>query len=388
MVIWDGGAASARTEVDRNYFLFGRAVHLFQNSFSSEHTVRLPVDNYEQVRQVKSYLCAPGSEQHTQSKSEIMSYVSGDVVWKPDASRNPGWGSYTPSNMKDVALVATEATKDLWAAFIRTMGTPPAQREAAARTEAETLAKNWLGNNDAEMSSWYANANNRVENYVLGPGETGKGQSVKECMTGLGVKPGDKTGAQMQMERVHKLEETQRICLFNVEAEDGYSDLFDPSLRMPYNWTWVNQREWETPPKGWKLPDRPADTGTRLRIKNQRANCSLSAPDGVGQNAWIYCRKGGAAPDFIQIPGTHGSFFRLTTAPLFLSYRASTGAVKLYDSPNQAEYRVEGAPRGSGQWKIKNLYWDMFMWLYKESPYITRAGNPSNPDAKWEFRIR
>lgn len=383
MVVWDGGLGSDQADVDRNYFLFGRAVHLFQDSFSSEHTVRLPIDNYEQIRQVKSYLCAAGSEQHTHSDSEIFSYKSGDVVWKPDASRNPGWGSYTPSNMKDVALVATEASKDLWAAFIRTMGTPPATREAAARTEAETLAKNWLSSNDAEMSQWYANGENRVENYVLGPGESGKGQSVKDCMTGLGVKPDNKTGAQMQAERVRELEETQRICLYNVTAEEGYSDLFDPSLHIPYNWAWRNQKKWETPPKGWTPPNRSADTGTRLRIKNQQGNCYLSAPDGIGQDAWIYCRKGAQPLELIEVPGTQGNFFRLASAPLFMSYRASTGAVKLYNSPKQASYRLAKVPDGSGQMTIKNVHWDMYMWLYKESPYITRAGNPTNPNTKW-----
>ena len=385
MVVWDGGAASARVEVDRNYFLFGRAVHLFQDSFSSEHTVRLPVDNYEQIRQVKSYLCARGSEQHTHSNAEILSYKSGDVVWKPDASSYPGWSSYTPSNMKDFALVATEGTKDLWAAFIRTMGTPPAQREAAARAEAETLAKNWLGSNDAEMSSWYANAENRVENYVLGDGESGKGQSMKECMTGLGVKPGKKTGAEMQAERVRELEETQRICLFNVKAEDGYSDLFDQSLRMPYNWTWVNQRGWETPPKGWKLPMRQADSGTRERIRNTASNCYLSAPDGIKQNAWVYCRKGAAPLDFIVVLGQKGAYYRLAKAPLFLSYRASSGAVKLYDSPYQAEYNLRGVAGDPAQVAIKNVYWDNYMWLSGESPYITRGGNPANRNAQWLF---
>lgn len=385
MVVWDGGAKPGQVKVDRNYFLFGRAVHLFQDSFSSEHTVRLAADNYEQIRQVKSYLCAPGSEQHTHSIPEIISYKSGDVVWKPDASSNPGWGSYIPSNMKDVALVATEATKDLWAAFVRTMGTPKDARYAAARAEAETLVKNWMGGSNDEIRTWYDNIENRKENYVLGPGETGKGQSTKECMTGLGVEPGNKSGAQMQMERVRELEATQRICLYNVVAEDGYSDLFDRSLRIPYNWTWRNQRQWETPPKGWTPPNRSADTGRRLHVRNHPSKCFLSAPDGIGHNEWIFCRKGVAPLEFIQVTGPDGDYFRLASAPLFISYRAATGAVKFYNSPNQASYRVSKVQDGSGQMTIKNVYWDMYMWLSNESPYISRTGNPDNPDARWGF---
>ena len=383
MVVWDGGLSSAQTEVDRNYFLFGRAVHLFQDSFSSEHTVRLPADNYEEIRQVKSYLCAAGSEQHTHSNAAVISYQSGDVIWKTDASRNPGWGSYIPSNMKDLALVATEASKDLWAAFIRTMGTPMSARRAVAQSEAKTLAENWLSGDDAKMRSWYDNIENRKESYVLGPGETGKGQSVKDCMSGLGVKPDNKTGEQMQQEKVRELEKTQRICLYNVRAEDGYSDLYDPSLHMPYNWAWANQLKWLMPPSGWTPPRRPADTGIRLQIKNLQDNCYLSAPDGIQHNAWIYCRPGSKPLEFIQVGNAGNAFYRLTAAPLFMSYRASTGAVKLYNSPNQANYRLGQAPASKDATTIKSLYWDMYMWLYQASPYITRAGDPNKRNAQW-----
>lgn len=89
MKVWDGGGYSALTEVDRNYFLFGRAAHLFEDAFSSEHTVRIADDNYERVRQVKSYMCAAGSEQHTHSNAKIFDYSSGDVIWKPGTGLDP-----------------------------------------------------------------------------------------------------------------------------------------------------------------------------------------------------------------------------------------------------------------------------------------------------------
>ena len=63
--------------------------------------------------------------------------------------------------MKSLPLVATEATKDLWAAFIRTMGVPLAQREAAARSEASRLVSNWLSINEAEARTWYNNENRK-----------------------------------------------------------------------------------------------------------------------------------------------------------------------------------------------------------------------------------
>ena len=83
--VYDGGAiGSTGVEVDRNYFLFGRATHLFQDSFSSEHTVRIASDNHVKVRQVLSYACALGTEQHTHSKTAVIDYTSGDVIRKAD----------------------------------------------------------------------------------------------------------------------------------------------------------------------------------------------------------------------------------------------------------------------------------------------------------------
>src|SRR5260370_3875733 len=99
MQAYDGGAAdSTAVDVDRNYFLFGRAVHLFEDSFSSEHTVRIPAD-YTRVRQVKSYLCAKGSEQHSHSMDAVLDYSSGDVIWLPGTGLDPSWNPYKSSNM-------------------------------------------------------------------------------------------------------------------------------------------------------------------------------------------------------------------------------------------------------------------------------------------------
>ncbi|MFP2904997.1 hypothetical protein ACLESD_08070 [Pyxidicoccus sp. 3LFB2] len=376
MRVWDGGGYSTQTDVDRNYFLFGRAAHLFEDSFSSEHVVRIPVDNYVKVRQVKSYLCAAGSEQHTHSNAKILSYESGDVIWTPGTQLESGWGSYKPSNMKVTALVATEATKDLWAAFIRTMGTPISQRQQVATMEATRLADNWMSIDEKDARDWYKNDANRDSTYVLGTGQSGKGQTVSACMKGLGVPSGD------QLAKVKELEESQRFCLYNVVAEEGYSDLFDPSVHMPFNWSWKGSN-WETPPKDWKLPDRPADTGKRVRIKSVSNGHYMSAPDGVSENQWIYCRAGATPLDFILVGSKDDGVYRVASAPgLFMSYRAASGAVKLYGSPNQANYKLEKTSTGDA---IKNLYWNQYMWLSKESPYITKSGDPKNRDAWWIF---
>ena len=370
--VWDGGGASARVVVDRNYFLFGRAVHLFEDSFSTEHTVRSPDNNLEKVLAVKSYLCASGAEQHSHSTSAVLNYTSGDVVWLPGTRFLPGWSNYKPSFMKTPALVATEATKDLWAAFIRTMGTPSATRAAKADAEAKQLVASWLSV-DPRSATWYDDPAHRDATYVLANGQTGKGQTVAECMKGLGVPSGD------QMTKVRELEATQRLCIYNIQPVLGFSDAVDPSLRIPYNWEWKNSVKWEEPPVGWQIPATPVPPEVKVRIKSIANSKYLVASDGVANNQWLYA-KDGAALDWIQVGPDDNATFRLATAPLFLSYTQSTGAVKLWHTANQAQFRRQSAASGES---IFNLYWDNYMWLSKQSPYITRAGNPKNADAQW-----
>jgi len=371
MNVWDGGGTSDRNEVDRNYFLLGRAAHLLQDSFSSEHTVRISADNYQQVRQVKSYLCAPGSEQHTHRETAIFDYTSGDVIWIPGTQLGSGWASYKPSNMKVTALVATEASKDLWAAFIRTMGTPPAQRAAVARSEAETLAHNWMSFDTAAMLKWYDATANRGATYVLAQGQAGPGQTVSDCMKGIGFASGT------QQEAVKKFQAEQRLCLYNVIPEPGYADLYDTSMHMPFYWAWLDSTSFKQPPAGWSIPVRPADTGQRLRIRSAVNGLPMSAPDGWASDSLIYVRPNAPALDFIRVGTAADGYYRLVSAPeLFLSYRAITGAVKLYDSPADANYRQSGQ-------SIISLRWNQYMWLDGQSPYISGAGNPNNANAKW-----
>ncbi len=381
MRVWDGGGYSALTEVDRNYFLFGRAVHLFEDSFSSEHTVRIAEDNYERVRQVKSYLCAAGSEQHSHSKREVINYKSGDAIWKPGTGLDPGWPAYKPSNMKDVALVSIEAAKDLWAAFIRTMGVSPKMRAQVARDEASRLADNWLHIDQTEARKFYDNPAHRDATYVLDNNQTGNGQTVKECMIKLKIPSGD------QMEKVRQLEKDQRMCLYNVVPEDGYADLYDRSFHMPFNWKWKSLIKWEQPPINWVIPNRRADTGIQVRIKSRANNQYMVAPDGIKDNQWLYCKAGYTPVDFVQVPATNGGhFFRSAdNAKLFLSYKTTTGAVKFWSSPSQANYQLESSASNSSA--IKSLYWNQYMWLSGESPYITRTGDPNNQNSQWMIDI-
>ena len=376
MMMWDGGGYSVQEQVDRNYFLFGRAVHLFQDSFSTEHTVRLPDDNYTTIREVKSYLCAEGSEQHTHDFEQILSYASGDVIWIQGTQFSSGWSSYRPSAMKTPALVATEASKDLWAAFIRTMALPLAQRGPAARREAQTLVDNWLSFNPDQLRGWYDSPGRRGPTYVRLPNQGGPGQSQLECM--------QKLKFRSQADAVEKFRREQRLCLYNVQPIAGYADLYDPSVHMPFNWEWTGSIGWKIPPNDWRIPTRPADTGRRLIMRSSDGR-PLGAPDGVANNNWVYVRPGIAPLGMVAVdaPGG-GQFFRTLQDPsLFLSYTATTGAVKLYDSPNQASFLSVAMP--GGRQALKNLHWNQWMWLSGESPYVSRGGDPGNANAQWLF---
>jgi hypothetical protein len=383
MSAYDGGVqGSTAVQVSRSYFLFGRAVHLFEDSFSSEHTVRITADNYTRVRQVKSYLCAAGSEQHTHSIEAVLDYSSGDVIWNPGTGLDPSWSGYKASNMKGTALVATEAMKDLWAAFIRVMGTPYAQRSAAANAEAQILVDNWLSFNEKEMLAWYGTDANRGPTYVLAEGQTGKGQTVKACMAGLNL------GTDDQLTYVHQLEASQRKCLYNAIPWAGYQDLFDTQIHTWYSWRWRNGPTGPllNPPAGWKIQDQPADTGIPVRIKSVLNQQFMSAPDGIANNAWVYCKPGQAPLDFIMVGPKDNAVFRVASSPwLFLSYRDTTGAVKLFNpfmpyTGDPTNYKIGSAGTGSS---IMSVYWQQYMWLSGQSPYITKAGNPSKANSQW-----
>ena len=381
--VYDGGASeSTAVIVDNNYFLLGRAVHLFEDSFSSEHTVRIPGDNYIQVRQVKSYLCAFGSEQHTHKISAILDYSSGDVIWNLtiDSRFNPTWSAYKASNMKPVALVATQATKDLWAAFVRTMGLPISQRADAARREANTLVDHWLSA-DKGMAGWYDDEMHRDATYVLNPGQTGKGKTQTACMSELDV------GTTDQQAYVRQLEASQRQCLYNATPWAGYSDQADPQLHTWFSWRWLNgpMGRLSDPPASWQIPNLAPDSGIRVRIKSLANQQYMMALGGVVDESLIYNRPGDPI-EFVMVGPKDKAMFRSAKNPLlFLDYRAVTGAVKLY-APNwvwttePASYDLKPAGQGLS---IRNLYWNQFIWLSGDEPYLTRAGNPRNLNAQW-----
>lgn len=371
----DGGAFSSLYKVDQNYFLFGRAVHLFQDSFSPEHTVRLADDNYQKVRQVKAYLCSRGAEQHTHDLKAALNFTSGDVIWQADTRLDSGWNSYKVSSMKPVALVAMEASKDLWAAFIRTMSVPSAERRAIAQQEAQTLSANWLSYNEAEALSWYTDEAHRDDTYVLNDGEAGKGNNQYDCMLGLGIESGS------QAIRVKELDALRKQCLFNIQATPGFADVADTHMDIPYNWQWTSST-WKDVPAGWEIPQLSADTGKTVTIRNSITGAALVAPEGIGHNHSVYSKSGNAI-EFVAVIDNGEMHFRAkNNADLFLSYNMFSGKGLLYNYPNQAAYKVE---RIGNLWTIENTYWNDYLWFDTSSErlYLSRKGDDDKAHSQW-----
>jgi hypothetical protein len=388
--VYDGGLSSTQVEVDRNYFLFGRAIHLFQDSFSPEHTVRTREDMYMRVRQVKSFLCAAGSEQHTHSHAAVLNYSSGDVIWKPSTGIDSTWSAYKPSNMKEIALVATEATKDLWAAFIRTMGLPRDQRGLAARQEAETLARNWLGYDAKEMSTWYDNQPDlqyRDDTYVLtakeakkraaaplGGGVITRGMTVRQCMSSLNV------GTEEQEKRAEELRAQRRKCLYNARPASGYSDLFDTSIKIWLQWGWRSLQRLEEPAAGWEVPSHPADSGVRIRIGSPGLTEYMNIQHGINGHLLSFMKKGRPL-ELIKI-GSDETSFRVANEPgLFLAMEGG----KLVLTNSNRPHGVFQVSRQSNGWSIAGYHTKELVLMDHGSPQVKINGDPTQPNAQWNL---
>lgn len=277
MRVWDGGAYSNEHTVDRHYFLFGRALHLLEDSFSADHTVRIKDDGYQQVRQVKSYLCAEGSEQHAhlQPPGDDF-YKTGDVIWEDIRDE-----SYKPSNMKPLALAATEATKEAWAAFIRSMAVQRNVREAAARREATAVADNWLSFKQQEMIDWYKQKGHQDATYVKAGSATESawgGTPQADCMK-------RDWDSATQKKKLQEFEDGREMCIYNMVPREGTENDRDSRLHIPFLWDWRPGKTgdtnwWQSPPKGFKVGEvDSAKTRITLINKHEKAPLCGSLPE-------------------------------------------------------------------------------------------------------------
>ena len=253
---YDGGAASNEVEVERRFFLFGRALHLLQDSFSSEHTVRDAQDHFMAVRQIKGYLCARGADHHSFATPTAKNYNgNGDVIWNEDVSN---FGKYTAANMKPVARAALEATKEAWAAFFRVLAEgDKAKRRNLAMFEAKRVAGLWMQYSPDDVKKWYAVEKHQGKTFTKGGSylpENNDDEYAKcvEIMEGKFGKTG-KTTAKEKMAAIQKtLLDHQAACLANIQVKDNNRLDFDANLHIPFYWEWKTTFQWLPTPKGWE----------------------------------------------------------------------------------------------------------------------------------------
>ena len=380
--VWDGGLERTKLTVDRNYFLLGIAMHTFQDSFSSEHAVRLPEDNYERVRQIKSYVCSAGSEQHVHDDAKVIDYSSGDVIWNEGSRLEAGWDSFKASNLKPNALVAVEATKDVWAAFWRVMSKDEAGRAAAALIEAQQLATHWLRFDEREVKAWYDAPARRGESFVADPAAPksgASGRSVAACLKELDVEDGS------QARRAREIEANRRLCLYNLAAEEGFADAADPALELPYSWQW-KKGGFKQPPAAFKLP--AAGTPPQIKVVLRNVMTGTAVVDGGAGKSdedghWLHCKQGQPL-QWIFVGDNSRAFLRLADRTAFLGYRDEQRALRLYDTAEDAAFKIEPLP--GGKIALYNLRYKEYVGLDAETLHLVPTGSAKDPRAQWELQ--
>lgn len=117
-----------------------------------------------------------------------------------------------------------------------------------------------------------------------------------------------------------------------------------------------------------------------ITLKSAKNNQFLCATDGLRYNEWLYCKEG--TPVTFLVEGTiENCNLRVKGEPLYFSYKESTGSVKLWNTAEGANFRIE--KQANGKYAIKSLKYNQYVWLSGESPYITKAGRANNDEGQW-----
>lgn len=113
MTVTDGGATQQSITVSKAFFHFGRASHVFQDSFSPEHTIRNAGARGKPITDVRTFVCTPGAPVHRHDHP-----ATGDIV--PNTC-NPNANPADLSQNIDIrreAVWAVNGMVDLWKAFM------------------------------------------------------------------------------------------------------------------------------------------------------------------------------------------------------------------------------------------------------------------------------
>jgi hypothetical protein len=143
ILIADGGAQQDHFRVRRPFFLFGRAVHIVQDSFSRFHGLRgLP--DFRTIEQINSYVCTPNAPIHphvTPGVADLVfgpDFTNGDIIWKEKCQPE------RRECLKPEYEAAVRASGDLWVAFLKVDSLPLNERSAAAHREMDAFSAAWM----------------------------------------------------------------------------------------------------------------------------------------------------------------------------------------------------------------------------------------------------
>jgi PLAT/LH2 domain len=128
-------------------------------------------------------------------------------------------------------------------------------------------------------------------------------------------------------------------------------------------------------------PSAPVATGPlKIKIKSASNQMYVCASDGLQHNKWLYC-KAGTPLTFVVEGDLNNCSLRVDGTQLYFSYNETTGAVKLWNTKDKAQFKLER--QSNGTYAMRNIAFDQYVWLSKESPYITRAGNAAISSGRW-----
>jgi hypothetical protein len=128
-------------------------------------------------------------------------------------------------------------------------------------------------------------------------------------------------------------------------------------------------------------PSAPGATGLlKIKIRSASNGQYLCASDGLQHNKWLYC-KPGTPLTFVVEGNLDSCSLRVDGSNLYFSYTDATGAVKLWRTNERAQFKLER--QSNGTYALKNTHYNQYVWLSKESPYITRTGQASSATGQW-----
>lgn len=210
----DGGGTSSAYKANKSYFLFGRAVHLLQDSFSPEHVRRNKDFDYFTIMDIKTYMCTLHSGQHTKKKPWD-DPEHGDVIWIKNATNQ-----HSLENLRPEARQAVNATASLWEIFA--VSHADRKNPKVAEENIDAFINIWMKiDQDAPLQESIADA----------------AAAQKSCEQTLGWPASSYDNLRACLEEIKP---TQLIS--RKPADRPVSDYVDFHMLLPYHWEWTKTK--------------------------------------------------------------------------------------------------------------------------------------------------